>query len=210
MMAVGPPDSEQLLVRAGQGDEAAWQELLVQHRARLRRMVALRLDRRLAAHVDPSDVVQDSLVDAHQRLNQYLRDRPLPFYAWLRQFACERVAKQYERHVRAQRRSVTREEAPPLPDESVAELAHRLIASATSPSRRMARDELRDRVRIALGCLKLQDREVLVLRYLEGLSNAEAAAVLGLAESTAGMRHLRALERLRVLLGDDVGESSPC
>ena len=109
--------------------------------------------------------------------------------------------------MKAQRRSVTREEAPPLPDESVLELANRLIASATSPSRRLVREELRDRVRVALGCLKPQDREVLVLRYLEGLSNADAAAVLGLAESTAGMRHLRALERLRALLGDECGES---
>ena len=190
MMAVSQPDTEQLLEDAGRGDQAAWQRLLTQHRDRLRRMVALRLDRRLAARVDPSDIVQESLADAHQRLAEYLRDRPLPFYAWLRQFACERVAKQYERHVKAQRRSVTREQPPPLPDESVAELAHRLIASATSPSRRMVREELRDRVRIALGCLKPQDREVLVLRYLEGLSNTEAAAVLGLAENTAGMRHL--------------------
>jgi RNA polymerase sigma-70 factor (ECF subfamily) len=66
---------------------------------------------------------------------------------------------------------------------------------------------LRDRVRVALGCLKPSDREVLVLRYLEGLSNAETAAVLGIAENTAGMRHLRALERLRALLGDHDGEA---
>jgi RNA polymerase sigma factor (sigma-70 family) len=103
---------------------------------------------------------------------------------------------------RAQRRSVTREEPPLVPDESVLQLAHRLSASATSPSRHLLREELRDRVRVALGCLKPSDREVLVLRYLEGLSNSEAAAVLGIAENTAGMRRLRALERLRALLGD--------
>jgi RNA polymerase sigma-70 factor (ECF subfamily) len=170
-------------------------------------MVALRLDRRLAARVDPSDIVQEALAEAHRRLADYLRDRPLPFYAWLRQFAWERVAKYYQRHVRARRRSVTREEAPPLPDESVVQLAQRLIASATSPSRRLLRDELRDRVRVALGCLRPRDREILVLRYLEGLSNAEAAAVLGIGENTAGMRHLRALERLRALLGDEDEEA---
>jgi RNA polymerase sigma-70 factor, ECF subfamily len=207
MMSPSPLDTEQLLDRAGRGDSAARQQLLSRHQDRLRRMVALRLDRRLAARVDPSDIVQESLAEAHQHLSEYLRDRPLPFYAWLRQFAWERVAKQYERHVRAQRRSVTREEAPPLPDESVAQLAHRLIGSATSPSRHMIREELRERVRIALGCLKPHDREMLVLRYLEGLNNAEAAAVLGLAENTAGMRHLRALERLRALLGDEAGEA---
>jgi len=208
-MAPSPPDTEQLLERIGRGDPASRQQLLTRHRDRLRRMVALRLDRRLAARVDPSDIVQEALAEAHQHLADYLRDRPLPFYAWLRQFAWERVAKSYERHVRAQRRSVTREEALPLPDESVVQLAQRLIASATSPSRRLLRDELRDRVRVALGCLKPRDREILVLRYLEGLSNAEAAAVLGIGENTAGMRHLRALERLRTLLGDEDGEAEP-
>jgi RNA polymerase sigma-70 factor (ECF subfamily) len=206
MMGPSPPDTEQLLERAGRGDAAAREQLLIGHRDRLRRMVALRLDRRLAARVDPSDIVQESLAEAHRHLSDYLSRRPLPFYPWLRQFAWERVAKQYERHVRAKRRSVTREEAPPLPDESVLHLAHRLIASATSPSRRLLREELRDRVRIALGCLKPSDREVLVLRYLEGLSNSEAAAVLGMGESAVGMRHLRALERLRNLLGEDAGE----
>jgi RNA polymerase sigma-70 factor, ECF subfamily len=208
-MAPSPPDTEQLLERISRGDPAARQQLLTRHRDRLRRMVALRLDRRLAARVDPSDIVQESMAAANQQLSDYLRRRPLPFYPWLRQFAWERVAKEYERHVRAQRRSVTREEAPPLAGESVVHLAQRLIASATSPSRRLLRDELRDRVRVALGCLKPRDREILVLRYLEGLSNAEAAAVLGIGESTAGMRHLRALERLRTLMGDEDGEAEP-
>ena len=209
MMASSPPDTEQLLELAGHGDATAAQQLLSQHRDRLRRMVALRLDRRLAARVDPSDIVQESLAAANQRLSDYLRDRPLPFYAWLRQFAWERIVKDHERHVRAQRRSVNREEALPLPGESAVQLAQRLIASATSPSRHLLRDELRDQVRVALGCLKPRDREILVLRYLEGLSNAEAAAVLGIGETTAGMRHLRALERLRTLLGDEDQEDEP-
>ncbi len=206
MMVPSSLETEQLLKRAGCGDPSAREQLLIRYQERLRRMVALRLDRRLSARVDPSDIVQESLADAHQHLSEYLNHRPLPFYAWLRQFAWERVAKHYERHVRAQRRSVTREEASPLPDESVVQLAHRLIGNATSPSRDLIRAELRERVRLALRCLKPLDREVLVLRYLEGLNNAEAAAVLGLAESTAGMRHLRALERLRALLGDEAGE----
>jgi RNA polymerase sigma-70 factor (ECF subfamily) len=206
MMAPSPPDTEELLVRVGRGDAVARQQLLSQHRDRLRRMVALRLDRRLAARVDPSDIVQESLAEADQQLSDYLRRRPVAFYPWLRQFAWERVAKEYERHVRARRRSVTREEPPPLPGESVAHLAQRLIASATSPSRHILREELRDRVRTALEVLKPSDREVLVLRYLEGLSNSETAEVLGVGESTVGMRHLRALERLRNLLGEDAGE----
>src|SRR5262249_15431535 len=113
-----PPDTQELLERSVAGDAMARQELLVRHRARLRRMVAVRLDRRLSARVDPSDVVQEALADAAQHLDDYLRDRPLPFYPWLRQFAWERVVKTHRDHIHAQRRSIIREEPNmPLPDE---------------------------------------------------------------------------------------------
>ena len=77
-------------------------------------MVAVRLDRRLAARVDPSDVVQEALADASRRLDDYLLSRPLPFFAWLRQFAWERLVELHRRHVTPQRRSVIREEGPAL------------------------------------------------------------------------------------------------
>src|SRR5262245_34708786 len=80
-------DTEHLLDRAAEGDATARDQLLERFRRRLRRMVAVRFDPRLAARVDPSDVVQESLAEASAQLNRYLRDRPLPFYPWLRQFA---------------------------------------------------------------------------------------------------------------------------
>ena len=86
-MTTHPPDTEELLRQAGQGDEPARQQLLVRHRDRLKRMVAVRLDPRLAVRVDPSDVVQEALLDAAQKLDGYLRDRPVPFYPWLRRLA---------------------------------------------------------------------------------------------------------------------------
>src|SRR5205823_9047828 len=110
---------------ARRGDESAGHELLARHRDRLRRMVALRLDRRLAARLDPSDVVQEALADAARKLPAYLRDRPLPFYPWLRRLAWERLVKLHQRHVGAGRRSVTREEPPELPEGSALELAER-------------------------------------------------------------------------------------
>src|SRR6266550_4078148 len=103
------PDTPELLDRTRGGDVAAGQELLTRHRARLRRMVEVRLDRRLAPRVDPSDVVQEALADAARRLDDYLRQRPLPFYPWLRRLAWERLVKLHQRHIGAERRSVTRE-----------------------------------------------------------------------------------------------------
>jgi RNA polymerase sigma-70 factor (ECF subfamily) len=207
-VAPSTPDTDQLLDRAGHGDGAARQQLLARHRQRLRKMIALRLDRRLAARVDPSDVVQEALAEADRKLAGYLRERPLPFYPWLRQIAAERLAKLHRRHLHAGKRNARREEPGVLnlPDESALQLAGRLIAPESSPSKHLLREELRQRVQEALARLGERDRDVLVLRYLEQLSTKQTAEVLGITEGAVKTRHLRALERLRGLLGDDLGE----
>jgi RNA polymerase sigma-70 factor (ECF subfamily) len=205
MMAVHDPDTDQLLDRASRGDPAARQELLRRHRERLRKMVTVHLDRRLAARVDPSDVVQDTLAEAAEKLSAYIRQRPLAFYPWLRQLAWDRLVELHRRHVRAVKRSVRREEpdALLLPDESANQLATRLVDQGSSPSEQVLREELRGRVRAALARLPDGDREVLVLRHLEQLPTAEAAAVLGIGQGAFKSRHLRALQRLRALLRED-------
>jgi RNA polymerase sigma-70 factor (ECF subfamily) len=207
-MAITEPDTDQLLDRAAGGDAAARDRLWQRHRGRLRHMVALRLDRRLAARMDPSDVVQEALVEAARRLDDYLRDRPLPFYPWLRRLAWDQVVRLHHRHVAAGRRSVTREEPPPLPDESALALADRLLAAGPDPADAALRRELRQRVRDALDRLPPADREVLVLRFLERLTAAEAAAVLGVSAGAVKVRQFRAMNRLRALLGDSFGGSS--
>lgn len=206
-MPAGERDTEVLLARAEAGDAAARQQLLEQYRDRLRRLVAVRLDRRVAARADASDVVQEALADAARKLDGYLRDRPLPFYPWLRQLAWERLSKVRRLHT-ADRRSVDREESPELPEASAVELAQRLAASVTGPVQRLVREELSARVRSALNRLSEADREVLILRHAEQLSTREAAAVLGVSEAAVKSRHLRALERLRETLGGNPLEES--
>src|SRR4051812_8316766 len=100
------PETEQLIEQARRGDEAARQALLARHRSRLRQMVAVRMDGRLAARVDPSDIVQDALAEAHRTMDDYLRRRPLPFYPWLRRLAWERLVQLHRQHVEAGRRSL--------------------------------------------------------------------------------------------------------
>jgi RNA polymerase sigma-70 factor (ECF subfamily) len=201
-MTVSRPDTEELLGQAAAGNAAARDALLARHRECLRKMIACRLDRRLAARVDPSDVVQEVLAAAASKLDRFLRERPLPFYPWLRALAAERLVTLHRRNVQAAKRSVRREEPGllALPDESLADLAERLVTSATSPSQRLLRQERRQRVRDALSRLPERDREVLVLRHLEGLSVADTAEVLGVREGAVKTRHVRALERLRTLL----------
>ena len=209
MKATQQPDTEELLDRAGTGDRTARQQLLARHRGRLRQMVALRIDRRMAARIDPSDVVQEALADAAQSLSEYLENRPLPFYPWLRQFAWERLLQLHRFHFQAQRRSVNREQLRifDLAGDSEAVLAERLVNSGSSPSGRLLRAELRERVQAALESLEPRDREVLVLRYLEQLTSKEIAAVLGISEAAVKTRHRRALERLRARLDIEPGEA---
>ncbi len=192
----------ELLDRAAEGDATARAELLVRHRVRLRRMIAVHIDRRLTARFDPSDVVQEALFDAARELPDYLLRRPIPFYPWLRHIAWERLVDLHRRHVVAQKRSVHREEARAyhLPDESALELADCLIARGGSPIANMVRQEERAAVRLALTKLGDRDQEILILRHLEQLSIAEIAAVLGIREGAVKTRLLRALVRFRELL----------
>jgi RNA polymerase sigma-70 factor (ECF subfamily) len=209
-MAQTPSDTEELLRRVAQGDASAQGALLERHRDRLRHLIVLRLDRRLRARIDPSDVIQETLAESAQKLAAYVRDRPLPFYPWLRRLAWERLMRLHRWHLRTRKRNIEREQVGlPLPNESAVQLADRLAWRGSSPSARLLRDERRDRVQAALASLSEGDREVLVLRYLEHLSTREIAAILGLAESSVKTRQLRALRRLGDLLGDDLAEEMP-
>lgn len=196
------PDTEELLARARKGDERAGMEALARQRQRLKSMLTLRMDKRLKSRLDPSDVIQESMIVASQRLGEFFRQENVPFYVWLRTLTFERLIDMQRAHLYAKRRSVSREERSvlSLPDESVAELASRLVDVAGGPEAGLVRDELRARVQAALDRLSPDDREVLVLRHLEQLSVAETAGVLGIKEGTVKVRALRALKRLREVL----------
>jgi RNA polymerase sigma-70 factor (ECF subfamily) len=185
-------------VRAGRA--AAVDQLLSRHRAYLRQLVALRIDPQLRARDDPSDVVQEAQLEAARRLKGYLQNPELPFRLWLRQITYDRLLMLRRRHVEAARRSVQRDVA--LPDGSSLALAQQLLAPGSSPSERLARRELARRVRQAMTRLAEADRDILLLRNFEGLSNQEVAQLLGIALTAASQRYGRALLRLRNFLID--------
>jgi RNA polymerase sigma-70 factor, ECF subfamily len=207
-MAQEPEPIETLFNRAVDGDVAAREELVARHRQRLRQMIAVRMDARLGRRLDPSDVVQEVLAHAWKKLDDYLRMRPLPFYPWLRQIAFERLVKLHRHHIGTEKRSLKREEdgGMVLSGASVMALADRLLAKGTGPSSAVIRNEVCLRVREALDRLPERDRELLVMRYLEQLSTQEIAAVLAISEGAVRTRHVRAMERLRVLLEKLPGE----
>src|ERR1700722_855820 len=123
-------DTQRLLQQALDGDRAAVDALLQRHREALVRLVALRLDRAIARRVDASDIVQDVLVEANRRLDDYLRERKMPFHLWLRQIAQDRMIDAHRRHRGAARRSIDREQPlarPDLSDRSAIDLAALLV-----------------------------------------------------------------------------------
>jgi RNA polymerase sigma-70 factor (ECF subfamily) len=189
-----------LLRRAGAGDQQAFDQLFSQHRPFLRQVVELRLDPKLRARVDASDVVQEVHLEVFRRLADYLQRQPMPFRLWLRQTADKQVIALWRRHVGADRRAVSRE--CPLPGPSAPGLDHRLAAAGSTPSRRLHREEMVGRVRQALAGLPEVDREVLLMRTFEGLSYDEVSRRLGIEPAAARKRHGRAVLRLDQLLAE--------
>ncbi|WP_437203287.1 sigma-70 family RNA polymerase sigma factor [Planctomicrobium sp. SH664] len=199
------PESDvtrQLVNAAAAGDPAAVNAVMERHRDALKRLIHFRLDRRIAARVDASDVVQDVLLEASRRLREYVEHPQMPFHLWLRHLAQDRMIDLHRRH-HAQRRSVDREQrlaGAGRPDQSSIDLAAQLADAELTPAAATIRKELEERFLDALDQLDETDREVIVMRHVEHLESREIAEVLKLSPSAAGMRYLRALRKLRALL----------
>ena len=191
-------ETQRLLQQVRGGDRLAFEQLFTRHRPFLRQIIELRLDPRLRSRVDPSDVVQETQLEAFRRLDDYLQRQPMPFRLWLRKTACERLLMAQRQHVGAARRAVGREVT--LPDASSLQLAQQLLAGGSTPSQRLNREELAGQVRQAVTRLSETDREVLLMRNLEMLSNQEVALELQIDPAAASQRYGRALLRLRKLL----------
>jgi RNA polymerase sigma-70 factor (ECF subfamily) len=207
-MANNSGDTLALIERARAGDAQALNEIFARHRDRLRRMVELRLDRRLQARVDASDVIQDAYLEIATRLPEYLGNPELPLFLWLRLVVGERLATLHRHHLGTQMRDAGREVSlyrEALPAASSAALAAQLLGKHTSPTQAAVRAERMLRIQEALNTLDPLDREVLTLRHFEQLTRAETAQVLGIAEAAAAKRYIRALKRLKDLLADLLG-----
>jgi RNA polymerase sigma-70 factor (ECF subfamily) len=192
-----------LLERVRRGDGDAINGLLERHRAAIRRMIDHRMDRAVQRRVDASDIVQDVLVEANRRLGDYLANPTMPFGLWLRHMARDRLIDAHRRHRVAGSRSVDRE-VPLVAAEdggrSEADLAATLADRELTPAAAATWHELERRFADAVEQLDEADREIVLLRHFEHLSTAEAAEVLGLSKPATGMRYLRAMRRLRILL----------
>jgi RNA polymerase sigma-70 factor (ECF subfamily) len=189
-----------LLDQIARGDKPALERLLEGYRPGLHAFVEARLDPRLRARLDPSDVVQEALLEVVRRMDDFLRRRPMPFHLWVRKTTYERLLNLHRDHLQRARRSVDREVA--LPDRSSLLLAQPLLAGGPSPSQDLAAREVADRVARAVAQLSEADREILLMRHAEELPYEEIAGLLEIEPAAARKRYGRALLRLQKVLSD--------
>ncbi|WP_250846663.1 sigma-70 family RNA polymerase sigma factor [Aquisphaera insulae] len=200
MSTSNPDDMEQLLALAAAGDTAAWQVVVDRYRERLRRMIAVRLNPRLLGRFDPSDVLQETFLDASMSLKGYMERPKLPFLLWLRYLAAHHLGRIHRDHLGRQRRDAAREVSLDRPDwqaVSSEALAGQLVDAGGRASEQAMRLERKRRLMEAIEAMEPLDREILSLRHFEQMTRAESAQTLGITEAAAAKRYLRALERLR-------------
>ncbi len=187
-------EAVEALGRVRAGDSRAWEAILEESRDRLRRFVRLRMNRRLAGRVDPSDVIQEAYLEASRTLESYLQDPSLPLFLWLRHITGRKLTDVHRKHLGSQMRDAAREVSlwQGVPGATSESLAAHLLGKCTAPSQAVLQAELQLRMQAALESLEPIDREILTLRHFEQLSNAEASRVLELNESAASKRYVRA------------------
>lgn len=200
--------TDELESRLREGDPQALAELFTRERDRLWRIVSFRLAEPLRARMGPDDILQEAFMDASKRLGHY-KDCPgcSPF-VWLRMVVNQTLVDLHRRHIGAQRRDVGREVAPwssPFAQTTSASVAIQLVGAFTSPSEAAARAEAVSLVEQAIEQMDPIDREVLVLRHFEELTNAEVAETLSIEQKAASIRYVRALRRLKEILAQVPG-----
>jgi RNA polymerase sigma-70 factor (ECF subfamily) len=203
MGAESQPSPEQLLAGARRGDNGRLGELLQLYHNYLALLARTQIDLHLRGRADPSDLVQETLLEACRDFGQFRGQTEGEFMAWLRRILLHNLARTAEKHLKARKRDARRE--VPLRrlaelEESSAAFESALVSRWSSPSAQAQRRELAALLADQLARLKPDYREVIVLRNLEGLSFEEVARRMGRQSGAVRMLWLRALDQLKQLL----------
>lgn len=197
------PHIAELTQSAANGNAEDFAQLFEMFRDRLRKMVDIRMSPDLRNRVDPSDVLQEAFVELANRLPEFQqRQERMPFFLWLRLVTIEKLQQVHREHINTLKRDARRDVSihSTDPNDSIRLMAVELSKSLTSVEQRMLREEELKQVEDALMQMDELDREVIVLRIFEELSNAETASVLEVSTSTASRRFIQAIESLRKLV----------
>lgn len=198
------PDNAHLESRLRSCDPQALAELFALHRPRLHRMVTFRLDRRLTGRVDADDILQEAYLAAAQRIEYFGKDGISSAFVWLRMILQQTMIDVHRRNMGAQMRDAGREVsifAGSAAQSASMSMAIQLIGDRTSPSLAAVRAEMLDTVQRAIETMDPVDQEVVALRHFEELTNSETAEILGIQPKAASIRYVRAIKRLKEVLG---------
>jgi RNA polymerase sigma-70 factor (ECF subfamily) len=191
-----------MLMAARAGGETSLGPLLELYRNYLRLLARVEIGRRLRGKLDASDLVQETLLEAHRNFPRFQGSREAQFVRWLRQILAAKVAYLVRHYFGAQGRDVRLEQALAADvDHSSRMLGQELVASLTSPSLQAVRREQAVLLADALEKLPADYREVIVLRHLEGLAFPEVARRMERSEDSVQKLWLRGLARLRQVFG---------
>lgn len=178
-------------------------ETLTVYRDRLLQIIGFRLNPILSGRVDAEDVLQESWLAAHQRINHFMEDRSMTIFVWLRLIVLQTLTDIERRHLGTQKRDVFRElhaDARNTANSTAISLVARIAATQSTPSKVIVRQERKEQLLTAIESMDELDREVLAMRHFEELTNSETAAVLRIKETAASNRYIRALKRLKDIL----------
>jgi RNA polymerase sigma-70 factor, ECF subfamily len=196
-------DNQTLIARLRSGGDRTLADAMAEHAPRLRQIVELRVDFRLSGRLDATDVLQEAFLEAHKRLPRYLDDPSVPVFVWLRGVVMDTLIDFHRRHLGTKMRDAGLEvslNGPVAPQASSVAMAAYLAGSLTTPSQAAVREETVRQIEMALAGMDEIDREVLILRHFEQLTNDEVAVVVGVKKAAASRRYMRALARFREVL----------
>ena len=199
-MSSDEASASQLIQRCRRGDPAARDELFARYRNYLRFLSQGQLGRHLRAKCDPSDLVQQTLLEAYRDFPRFTGGTEAELLGWLRQILAHNLcneARRFAAKQRAARREVSLEEVRAGLDGSSAALGRCLAADQSSPSQSAARRQNAAYLADRLARLPPDYQTVIVLRIFEGLSAEETAARMGRSPGAVRMLQMRALTALR-------------
>jgi RNA polymerase sigma-70 factor (ECF subfamily) len=187
-----------LLLIAKKGERQAVGQLLEHFRSYLKLIASHEIGSKLGAKLDASDVVQDTFLDAHRYFENFQGESVTQFTAWLRAVMAGVMANTMRRYLGTKARDIRLEKqlAADL-DNSAAMLSELLVASISSPSQNIMRDEQTLQLAQALSNLSSDYQSVLTLRHIEGLTFPQIATRLNRSVDSVEKLWLRAIVQLR-------------
>jgi RNA polymerase sigma-70 factor (ECF subfamily) len=191
-----------MITAAQQAEPGAVERLIEAYRHYLRFVARTCLSSALAGKADASDVVQETLLKAHQNFRSFRGSSEGEFVAWLRQILAQNVAQLVRRFRTAGRDAEREQSIDDLVSRSSNVLARIAAASGTSPS--MAAEHRDTGIVLSEAMAELSDdqREIIFLRHVEELSWAEVAVRMNRSQDAARMLWARSLRKLRPLIED--------